>query len=303
MLTFSQRKKMALDLCGIYDTEPEVGTIVANLNLADKLFQNAARRPWTRVEVTADVVENQQYYKIPADMVRVAEVRCKQDDDSDVILPLEEVASEMNWNRLNAFPNASMFPTHYFIKGHNEIGIFPIPSRDIEDGLIISYEPRIRDMGVEDVAFTAAVTNGEVTITATTNVFKDSMINNWYVYNTDGYDGNYYKIAEVVDAATAKLELPYLGETKANASLKMGQAAPYPEEYHEAAVDYAVYRFFAMRKDTDTAAMYRSLFDEALEQYKTTYGNKTVSGVVNPGLKRLPNVSDVFANSTLREGA
>lgn len=303
MLTFSQRKKMAAEACGINESEPVMDTIIANLNMADKLFQNAARRPWTRVETTADVVADQQYYKIPADMVRVAEVRCKQDDDSDVILPLEEVASEMNWNRLNAFPNASMFPTHYFIKGHNEIGIFPIPSRNIEDGLIISYEPRVRDMGQNDVSFTASVTENSVEIVATTNVFKASMINNWYVYNTDGYDGNYYKIAEVTDATHAKLELPYLGETNASASLKMGQAAPYPEEYHEAAVNYAAYRFFAMRKDTDTAAMYRSLFDEALEQYKTTYGNKTVSGVVNPGLKRLPNVSDVFANSTLREGA
>lgn len=302
MLTFSQRKNMAAKMCGIYTTEPEMGTIVANLNLADKLFQNAARRPWTRVEVTADVVANQQYYKIPADMVRVAEVRCKQADDSTVILPLEEVASELNWNRLNSFPNASMFPTHYFIKGHNEIGIFPIPSTDITDGLIISYEPRIRDMGQEDVSFTATVENGSVEIVSTTSVFKPSMINNWYVYNTDGYDGNYYKIAEVTDATHAKLELPYLGEDSSAASLKMGQAAPYPEEYHEAAVDYACYRFFAMRKDTDTAAMYRSLFDEALEQYKTTYGNKTVSGVVNPGMRRLPNVSDVFANSTLREG-
>lgn len=302
MLTFSQRKKMAAELCGINQTEPVMSSIITNLNIADKIFQNAARRPWTRVEITADVVANQQYYKIPADMVRVAEVRCKQSTDSTVIVPLEEVASELNWNRMNAFPNASMFPSHYFIKGHNEIGIFPIPSSAITDGLIVSYEPRVRDMGQDDVSFTASVTENSLEIVAATNVFKASMINNWYVYNTDGYDGNYYKIAEVTDATHAKLELPYLGETSASASLKMGQAAPYPEEYHEAAVYYAVFMFFAMRKDNDTAAMYRSLFDESLQQYKTVYGNKTVSGVVNPGLKRLPNVSDVFANSRITEG-
>lgn len=302
MLTFSQRKKMAAELCGINQTEPVMSSIITNLNIADKIFQNAARRPWTRVEITADVVANQQYYKIPADMVRVAEVRCKQSTDSTVIVPLEEVASELNWNRMNAFPNASMFPSHYFIKGHNEIGIFPIPSSDITDGLIVSYEPRVRDMGQNDVSFTASVTENSLEIVAATNVFKASMINNWYVYNTDGYDGNYYKIAEVTDATHAKLELPYLGETSASASLKMGQAAPYPEEYHEAAVYYAAFMFFAMRKDSDTAAMYRSLFDESLQQYKTVYGNKTVSGVVNPGLKRLPNVSDVFANSRITEG-
>lgn len=302
MLTFTQRKKLAADLCGIYYTEPEMKTIIASLNTADKIFQNASRRPWTRVERTQDIVANKQYYDIPVDMVRVANVRCKQSDDSTVIVPLEEVRSETNWNKMNAFPNASMFPSHFFIKGHDSIGIFPIPSISIEDGLIISYEPRVRDMGKEDVDFTASVTQGETTVTATTNVFQPYMVNNWYIYNKDGAEGNYYKIDEYVSATQVKIKNAYLGETSASASLSMGQVAPYPEEYHEAAAQYAAYMFFTKRKDTETAAMFRSLFEEALEQYKTVYGNKTVSGVINPGKKRLPNVSDVFANSRITEG-
>lgn len=303
MLTFTQRKEMAAKLCGINYTEQEMGTIVLNLNLADKLFQNAARRPWTRKEKITNIKGNQQYYQIATDMYRVAEVRCKQSSNSTVIMPLEEVRSEHEWNRLNAFPNAGMFPTHFFLRGNDEIGIFPIPANDITDGLMVAYEPRVRDMGKDDVSFKASVTKNSTTIDATTSVFHPYMTENWYIYNNDGTDGNYYKIQKYISPTRVVIENDYLGETEATADLVMGQVPPYPEEYHEASVFYAVFKFFAMRKDTDSSAMYRTLFDDALRKYKTEYGNKTVSGVVTPGRRRLPNVSDVFANSTLTEGA
>ena len=82
----------------------------------------------------------------------------------------------------------------------------------------------------------------------------------------------------------------------------MGQVPPFPEEYHDAPVFYACFKFFAMRKDTDSAAMYRTLFEDALRQYQETYGSKTTGGVINPGKYNVPNISDVFKMSTLTEG-
>lgn len=303
MLTFTQRKQQAAKLCGINYTEDEMDIIVQNINNADKLLQNASRRPWTRKEKITNLVANQQYYQIASDMYRVSEIRCKQANDSTVIVPLEEVRSEHEWNRLNAFPNAGMFPTHFFLRGNDEIGIFPIPANDITDGLMVAYEPRIRDMGVDDVSFTAQVTENSTTITATTNVFKPYMVENWYIYNTDATDGNYYKIQKYISQTVVEIENNYLGVSNNAAELKMGQVPPYPEEYHEAAVFYAAFKFFTMRKDVDSAAAYRTLFNDMLREYKTVYGNKTVSGVITPGRRRLPNVSDVFANSRLTEGA
>ena len=64
----------------------------------------------------------------------------------------------------------------------------------------------------------------------------------------------------------------------------------------------ACFKFFAMRKDTDSSAMYRTLFDDALNQYRETYGSKTTSGVINPGRYTVPNITDVFKNGTLTEG-
>ena len=82
----------------------------------------------------------------------------------------------------------------------------------------------------------------------------------------------------------------------------MGQVPPYPEEYHEAAVNYACFKFFAMRKDTDSSAMYRSLFEDALKQYRETYGSKTTSGVINPNRRRAAGLSDVLTMGRLTEG-
>ena len=77
---------------------------------------------------------------------------------------------------------------------------------------------------------------------------------------------------------------------------------PYPEEYHEAPVYYACFKFFAMRKDTDSSAMYRTLFEDALDQYRETYGSKTTGGVINPKAYNVPNISDVFRMGRLTEG-
>lgn len=310
MLTFTQRKQMAAKKCGIHYEENEMDYIVSNINNADKLFQNASRRPWTRKEKRANLTAGKQYYQIASDMYRVAEVRCRQSNDSNVIMPLTEVRSEHEWNKMNSYPYSGMFPTHFFIRGNDEIGIFPTPAENITDGIIVAYEPRIRDMGVEDIEFTANVTENSVDIESTlrdesnqlVDVFAPYMEENWYAFRTDGKDGNYYKIQKVIDGQHAKLENNYLGNTASNAPFRIGQVPPYPEEFHEAAVNYACFNFFAMRKDTDSAAMYRTLFEQAMEQYKTRYGNKTVSGVITPGAKRMPTIGDVFAESTITEG-
>lgn len=303
MLTFTQRKQMAAKKCGIHYEENEMDYIVQNINNADKLFQNAARRPWTRKEKRADLTTDKQYYQIASDMYRVADVRCRQANDSNVIMPLTEVRSEHEWNKMNSYPHSGMFPTHYFIRGNDEIGIYPKPAENITKGLIVTYEPRIRDMGVEDIPFHASVVqNSNEIIAVEADIFAPYMEENWYAFRTDGKDGNYYKIQKVIDGQHALLENNYLGISTANAPFTIGQVPPYPEEFHEAAVNYACFNFFAMRKDTDSAAMYRTLFNEALEQYKSRYGNKTVSGVITPGAKRMPTIGDVFAESTITEG-
>lgn len=309
MLTFTQRKQQAAELCGVNPAETAVmRAIISNLNTADKLFENAARRAWTRKEKTANLTADKQYYQIASDMHRVSSVRCKTSGNGDVIVPLTEVQSEYEWNKLNSFPFKTSYPTHYFIRGNDEIGIYPCPSQTITNGLIVSYEPRVRDMGIDDFTFTANVTQNGVEITNPDNVglpggFKPYMTENFWIKSNDAEDGNWYKVQKVTDSNTMLIDNNYLGPSGTGISFTMGQVPPYPEEYHEAAIFYAAFKFFAMRKDTDSAAMYSALFKEQLDKYRETYGSKTTGGVINPGSYRVPNITDVFKMSTLTEGA
>lgn len=306
MLTFSERKKQVIQLCGINYEEPIMATIIQNMNTADKMFENAARRSWTRREKIAKLKKGQQYYQIASDMLRVATVQCRIASGSDITNPLTEVQSEYEWNKLNSFPFSTSWPTHFFIRGNDEIGIYPTPSEDIVDGLMVAYEPRVRDMGIDDFKFTADVVQNSASIINPSETlaggFQAYMTENFWLKSTDGQDGNWYKLQKVISETEAQLDNNYLGPSGTGVSFLMGQAPPYPEEYHIAPVYYAAFQFFAMRKDTDSAAMYRTLFEDLLEQYKTVYGSKTASGIINPGKHRVPNITDVFKNSTLTEG-
>ena len=307
MLTFTQRKNMAAKLCGINYTEPEMDIIETNLNMGDKLLENAARRMWTRKEKVAKLTAGKQFYQIASDMHRVIAVKCRISSDSDIIVPLTEVQSEIEWDKLNAFPFSTSYPTHYFIKGDDEIGIYPCPSEDVINGLIVSYSPRIRDMGIDDFNFTADVVQNSVNITNPSSDglpggFQEYMTENFWIRSTDGQDGNWYKVQKVLSPAQMQIDNNYLGPSGNGVSFIMGQVPPYPEEYQDAAINYACYKFFAMRKDTDSAAMYRTLFEDAVKQYRETYGSKTTSGVINPGQYSVPNLTDVFKNGKLIEG-
>lgn len=307
MLTFTQRKEMAAKLCGINYEEPEMPVIIANMNMADKLLENAARRMWTRKEKVAKLTAGKQFYQIASDMHRVIAVKCRISSDSDIIVPLTEVQSEFEWDKLNAFPFSTSYPTHFFIKGDDEIGIYPCPSEDVTDGLMVAYSPRIRDMGIDDFTFTADVIQNSTNITnpdaqGLPGGFKDYMTENFWIRSTDGEDGNWYKVQKIISPNSMQIDNNYLGPTGTGVNFIMGQVPPYPEEYHDAAINYACYKFFAMRKDTDSAAMYRTLFEDALKQYRETYGSKTESGVINPGQYSVPNITDVFKNGKLIEG-
>lgn len=307
MLTFTQMKEQASKLCGIHYQEPEMAVIISNINTATKLFENAARRYWTKKEKIADLTADQQYYQMSNDMHRVHEIKCKTSTDGNIIVPLTEVASEYDWNRLNSVPFKTSWPTHYFIRGNNEIGLYPCPSESITGGLIVSYEPRVRDMAIDDMTFTADVAQGSVNIenpdrTALVSGFQPYMTENFYIKSNDGKDGNWYKVQKVISEDKLQIANNWLGPTGTGVSLTLGQVPPFPEEYHDAPVFYACFKFYAMRKDTDSSAMYRTLFEDALQQYRETYGSKTTGGVINPGRYRVPNISDVFKMGTLKEG-
>jgi len=276
MLTYTQLYKEVADNCGFSSTTSSQSLVNSqrHINLALRKFKNASRRYWTRKEVKTDLKTNQQYYTFPEDMVRITSVKVLS---GTLTLPIVMVDSEELWNRINLVPAMTVgTPTQGFVRGRNELGLYPIPSDDITGGLIVSYESRQKDMSIDDLTTaTLNVTEGDVTVVASSGTpFNAKQVGMWLSV-TDGSDGNWYQITGYTDSTHITLENYYQGATSTGVSSIIASVPDIPEDFHQALSDYACYRYFLKRKDKDTAAGYKSLFDGALKDYKAVYAAKT----------------------------
>lgn len=276
MLTFTQAYTRTADMLGVNvstDTQ-DIINIKQDINQGLRLIKNGARRYWTRKEVSTALVEMQQYYTFPMDAVRVTEVRA---NSSGLDFPILQVDSESMWNRINIIPAMTInLPMYYWIRGRNEIGLWPVPSQDTSAGLIISYEPRLADMSVDDVTnITVSVTNASPTVTGTG--FLPNMVGMWFCV-TDGTDGNWYQITGQT-STTLTLENNYQGITEGSAPCIIGSAPDIPEDYHLGMVYYAAMNYYLKRKDNGQASFYKGLYEDLVMQYKEVYAAKTTGQV------------------------
>lgn len=276
MLTFTQAYTRAADMLGVNTTTDltDITNLKQDINQGLRLFKNASRRYWTRKEVSTALVEMQQYYTFPMDAVRVTEVRA---NSNGLDFPILQVDSEAMFNRINIIPAMTInLPMYYWIRGRNEIGLWPIPSQDTSAGLIISYEPRLADMSVDDVTnITVSVSNASPTVTGTG--FLPNMVGMWFSV-TDGTDGNWYQIT-AQSATTLTLENGYQGITESSATCIIGSAADIPEDYHLGMVYYACMNYYLKRKDNGQASFFQGMFADLLSQYRDTYAAKTTGQV------------------------
>lgn len=284
MITYTQLYKRAADIIGVSATTASqaLTNIQQDINQGQRIFKNASRRYWTRKEVTTNLIANQQYYTFPEDMVRITTVKVTS---GSLTLPVTMIDSEELWNRLNLIPAMTVgIPTQGFIRGRNELGLYPIPSATYTNGLVVSYESRQKDMNIDDVTTASlSVTNNSATVIATTGTpFNANMVGMWLTV-TDGSDGNWYQITGYTDTTHITLENYYQGLTKTGVASIIGIVPDVPEDFHLALVYYAAYNYYLKRKDTATAADYKSLFDDLLKQYKAHYAAKT-TGVTQDDL-------------------
>lgn len=282
MLTYTQAYKRAADIVGVSPTlaSQALTNIKQDVNQGLRIFKNASRRYWTRKEVATNLVAGQQYYTFPQDMVRITTVRVKS---GDLSIPVVMVDSEELWNRLCLVPGMTVgIPTQGFVRGHNEVGLYPIPAQALTNGLIVSYEPRLRDMNIDDKTdATLNVTqNSQQVVASTGTPFTENMVGMWLSI-TDGSDGNWYQIAGYTDTTHITLENYYQGPSKTGAASIIGFVPDIPEDYHLALVYYAAYNYYLKRKDKDTAAAYKSLYEDLLKQYKRVYAAKQTGFVQN----------------------
>lgn len=277
MLTYNQINARAYDMVGSpNDNGVTTTNIQQDINQGLRLFKNAARRYWTRKQITASLVNGQQDYQLPADFVRITEVTITA---NGIVYPLTEVPSEHKWNELNIIPAVTIYiPTMFFVKGFNVVSVWPAPSTSNVGILTVSYEPRLPDYSLPDVVGTATVTNASTTVLDSATSFSQSMINAWFSI-TDGSDGNWYQIGAFDSSSSIELSNFYQGIGGSGRSYIIGACPDIPEDYHMGLVYYAAYQFYLKRKDEGNANQFLSLFQNLLDQYLETYSSKT-TGIV-----------------------
>lgn len=278
MLTFNQLASRAYDMVGSpNDNGVTSANIAQDLNQGLKLFKNAARRYWTRQQISTSLVSGQQDYQMPADFVRTTEVTITA---NGIVYPLVEVPSEHKWNELNIIPSVTIYlPTSYFMKGFNVLSVWPAPSTNNVGTLTVSYEPNLPDYKSADVTgTTGSVTNGSTTVNDTNGAFTPQMVNQWFSV-TDGTDGNWYQIEQYVSATQITLTNDYQGLTSTTARYIIGPCPDIPADYHMGLAFYAAYQYYLKRKDTGNAEQFLGMFNDLLTQYKENYSSKT-TGIV-----------------------
>jgi len=248
------------------------------INQGQRLFNAASKRYFLREEKKANLVASQQYYQLPVDCIRVKNVKV---DTTAEPRPVYEVQSEEEWDRMNMYSSTATDPTHFFIRGRNEIGLYPVPSTAYTSGLIISYEKGELSMSQADFTTgTVTVTNGDATITHSAAGFTALMVGRYFQV-TDGSEGYFYKVASYTDTSTLELENVYQGSSGGAKAFRIGESSQIPDEFHESLIDYALYRYYLSKKDSGSAGEFKALFDSAIERCKENYSAKTSSAIIH----------------------
>jgi hypothetical protein len=289
-LTFFDQIAMAKEISGLQDAAA-ILKFKRDINSGGTMFLAGLGREYNRKSRTTNSVANQQYYQLPEDGHRLKEIIY---NTGNWTVPLEQIPDEFAWRMMN-MANIVGTPTHYFIKGYDEVGLYPTPASAVTNGIELVFSPRHLELTEDDTTSTTSsttmtVTNGSQTVTNSGTAMTAKMVGQWFQV-TDGSDENWYKISAVPDSATLTLENYYQGVSGATKTFRIGQVMDLPEEYLEAPVDFAMMRHWQRRGDKVKTSDSKAMFDIALEGARNAYGQTAETQVINaePVFRRYSN--------------
>jgi hypothetical protein len=281
ILTFQDQLNIVQEVASLSDVA-SVTKFKRDINTGGSMFIAKLNRDFNRKSRTADIVNSQAAYQFPVDLIRVGEVVVNIGSNGSTPggwhPPLIQVPNETEWNYMNMM-NMTGLPTHFFIRGFNEIVLYPIPSYYQTAGLRITFEPELLRCSAMD--FTdgqITVTNNSATITHSASGFTSSMVGRWMEILDDS-DYNCYQIVSFTNSSTMTLSNVFQG-ISGTRSFRIGQVMDMPHEYLEAPADYALYRHFTRRGNPKAPGFLQS-FSQALRDAQEQYGQMSESQVVD----------------------
>lgn len=271
MLTFPDQTGMAQEISGDYSASRLV-IFRRDINEGGAVFLNGLGRKFNKEYKTTSLIADRQYYQLSSDVIRISEIRVL--NGTNYYTP-HLVTSEEEWNRLNTITISGSFPTHYYIRGFNEVGLYPIPSAAVANGMSVSFEPQHVTLTQDDyVTGSITATNGAAAITHSATGFTPQMVGRW-LQVTDGTDGKWYRVGAYVSTSVLNLENYFEGISGAGRTFRIGEVMKIPQGYQDAPVYFALKRFYLGQSDKVSAREYDNYFKDQLKLAKATYGKST----------------------------
>jgi hypothetical protein len=241
-----------------------------DINDGGAMFLNLMNRKFNKEFIKTNLVADQQYYQLPTEALRPSTVRVK---NGDFWFAPEFVSSEEVWNKLNATTLKGSYPSYWYLRGFDEIGLFPIPSADATAALEVSFSPQHVELTEDDFTTgTVTVTNASATITHSATGFTEDMVGRYF----QTADKRWYKIASYTSTSELKLENYYEGASGSSQTFKVGQVMKIPNAYLDAPVYYACDKYYLTQNDQQTANAYNVRFKLKVKSARSAYGRSTM---------------------------
>lgn len=284
MLTFTDQQLLFQQITDDYSSATLV-MAKRDINEGGAMFLNRLGRKFNKEYLTGNIYATRQYYQFSAGVLRISEIRVL---NGTTWYTPQLITSEQQWNKLNAIPQSGNYPTAYYIRGFNEVGLYPVPSSDLANAMQVSYEPQHIDLTQDDfgtaaltaplgTGTTVTVSNGSpngTTITHSATGFTQSMVGRWFQV-TDGTDGKWYRISGLTSSSVLTLENYYEGLAGSGRSFRIGEIMKIPNGYQDAPVFFACERFYMTQNDQRTPPVFAQRFEQRLNSAKATYGRST----------------------------
>jgi hypothetical protein len=281
LITFQDQYRAVQALAKLSDTL-STAKFKTDVNVGGSRFMAVLGRSPGRVSRFTDLVAYNtvtgagQYYQIPKDADTPKEVLAYNGASWTSLI---EVVDELTWRQMNRVVLTGP-ATHFFVQGTDEIGLYPAPAANVSEGLELIFEKRQLKLIQDDYTTgTVAIVNGTTTLTHSAAGFTEQMIGR-AIELTDGSDGNFYKLSAFTSNSIMTIDNYYQGLTVTAATFRIGEVMDIPEEYLQAPVDYAMWRY-ELGHDTTKAQIFRDSYQEQLKDCKSNYGRKSASSIVN----------------------
>ena len=234
-------------------------------------------------EATDKTEESVNSYPLPPQCSKVHTI--KTTVSSVDYTALEWTGTEPEWNVLTdgSGSTESVYPQWFFVK-KDTFELYPTPSTD-DYVLTIKYKIVPKDLSADDslTSTIKTLTNGATTVTANAAAFTAAMVGRFFKIDDDGV---YYKIASYTSTTVIELAREYGGTsvTAGTSAYTIGECSLLPNEYQEAPLNYALYRYYLQKENDKLATIYKTLWEENLESIRVS-SNNTTSGIISEDIE------------------